>query len=127
MSRSEHVIAHKRGRQPPGEGDAPGRVKAPAGVIWMVTATTVPSAPRVPVTVTVSLLARSAVDPVTCFWIVVEGANVMVTLQPVLVTVIEVAVRFVTVPRASAVEPAAGVGPGVGHAAALAPPPAGNP
>src|SRR5258708_30836116 len=107
MSRSEHVIAHKRGGQPPGEGDAvpppPGRVRAPAGVIWMVTATPLPSAPRVPVTVTVSLLARSAVDPVPCFWLLVGGANLLVPLHPELVAVVEGGVRIAALPRAGAV------------------------
>ena len=86
----------------------------------MAAAVTEPSALRVPVTVTVWLFARSETEPATCFCTGVEGAKVMVTLHCALVTVIDVAVKLVTVPRASACAPALGVAPGLGQTAAFA-------
>src|SRR5258706_7450944 len=68
--------------------------------------------------VTVWLSCRSDVVPSTCFEMVTVGPNVTFTSQLVLVTVIDVLLRLVTVPRARLWPPAGGVAPGDGQAAA---------
>src|SRR5216684_181382 len=62
--------------------------------------------------VTVWLSCRSDVVPSACFEMVTVGPNVTFTSQLVLVTVIDVLLRLVTVPRARLWLPAAGVAPG---------------
>src|SRR5712692_3577911 len=59
--------------------------------------------------VTVWLSCRSDVVPSTCFEMVTVGPNVTFTSQLVLVTVIDVVLRLVTVPRARLWLPSAGV------------------
>src|SRR5216683_1362253 len=81
----------------------------------MVWARIDPSACRVPVIVTVWLSCRSDVEPSTCFEMFTVGPNFTTTSQLVLVTVIEVPLRFVTVPRARPWVPAAGDAPGEGQ------------
>src|SRR5260221_1806090 len=73
--------------------------------------------------VTVWLSCKSDVVPSACFEMVTVGPNVTFTSQLVLVTVIEVLLRLVTVPRARLWLPAAGVPPGDGQAAAKPRPP----
>src|SRR5260370_14228417 len=68
--------------------------------------------------VTVWLSCKSDVVPSACFEMVTVGPNVTFTSQLVLVTVIDVLLRLVTVPRARLWPPAAGDAPGDGHAAA---------
>ena len=73
-------------------------------------------------TVTVWLSDKSEVEPATVFETAVVALNDTFTSHPVLLTVMEVELKLLIVPRAKVCEPGDGVAPGLGQAPARAAP-----